>query len=108
MLRHYFSVALLNFRKTPFATLANVAVLALGLAAFIVACAGTGCWSRGDRQFASSDRTFVVSSRIQLADGSVVLRETPMTNPHVAGYLAPQAEMTRVRSSSLRPPRPFL
>ena len=30
MVRHYLSVALLNFRKTPFATLANVAVLALG------------------------------------------------------------------------------
>ena len=41
MVRHYFSVALLNFRKTPFATLANMAVLALGLTAFVAAYAVT-------------------------------------------------------------------
>jgi hypothetical protein len=31
MIRHYLSVALLNFRKAPVATPANVAVLSLGL-----------------------------------------------------------------------------
>jgi putative ABC transport system permease protein len=87
MLRHYFLVALLNFRKAPFATLANVVVLALGLTAFIAAYAVTGFWSRAESHFANADRTFVISSSIELGDGSVVLRETPVTNPYAASYL---------------------
>ena len=87
MVRHYFSVALLNFRKTPFATLANVAVLALGLTAFVAAYAVTGFWSRAESHFANANRTFVITSRMALADGTVVLREAPITNAYTASYL---------------------
>src|SRR5262249_460165 len=69
--------------------------LGLGLTAFVAAYALTGFWSRAESAFAKSDRTFVLSSRIQLADGSVVLRETPVTNPYAASYLRtdyPQSE----------------
>jgi putative ABC transport system permease protein len=85
--RHYYSVALLNFRKTPLAALANVSVLALGLTAFVATYAVTGFWSRAERHFANADRTFVISSSIQLADGTVVMRESPVTNPYAASYL---------------------
>jgi len=87
MVRHYFSVALLNFRKTPFATLANVAVLALGLTAFVAVYAVTGFWSRAESHFANADRAFVISTRMGLPDGTVVMRESPVTNPYVASYL---------------------
>jgi len=97
MLRHYFSVALVNFRKAPFATLANVAVLALGLTAFVAAYAVTGFWSRAENHFANADRTFVITSRMALADGTVVMSESAVTNAYAASYLRadyPEIEAT--------------
>ena len=96
MLRHYFSVALLNFRKTPFATLANVAVLGLGLTAFVAAYAVTGFWSRAESHFANANRTFVITSRMQLADGTVVFPEAPVTNSYAASYL--RADYPRIEA----------
>lgn len=104
MVGHYFAVALLNFRKAPFATFANVAVLGLGLAAFIAAYAVIGFWDRAERHFANADRTFVISSRIEQA-GNVVLRETAATNSYAASYLRtdyPQIEAV-ARAVSLGP-----
>jgi putative ABC transport system permease protein len=95
VLAHYLSVALLNFRKAPFAAVANVAVLALGLTAFVTVYAVIGFWGRAERPFANADRTFIISSRIEQA-GNVVLRETAATNPYVASYLLadyPQIEV---------------
>ena len=86
MLGHYFAVALLNFRKAPFATVANVAVLALGFTAFLAAYAVIGFWGRAERYFPNADRTYVISSRIEQA-GSVVLREIAATNSYAASYL---------------------
>jgi putative ABC transport system permease protein len=97
MLRHYFSVALVNFRKTPFAALANVAVLGLGLTAFVAVYAVTGFWSRADRQFANADRTFVITSHMALADGTTVMSEAAVTNAYAASYLRsdyPEIEAT--------------
>ena len=97
MVRHYFSVALLSFRKTPFATLANVAVLALGLTAFVAVYAVTEFWSRAESHFANANRTFVITSRMELADGTVVFREAPVTNAYAASYLRadyPEIEAT--------------
>jgi putative ABC transport system permease protein len=87
MLRHYLSVALLTFRKSPFVALANVTVLALGLTAFVTTYAVTDFWNGAERQFESSDRIFVISSRIEASDGSVVLDKIPVTNAYIANYL---------------------
>jgi len=87
MLGHYLSVAALTFSKSPFVALANVTVLALGLTAFVATYAVTDFWNGAERQFANSDRTFIISSRIEMTDGSVALYEMPATNPYLAGYL---------------------
>lgn len=88
MLGHYLSVAALTFRKSPFVALANVTVLALGLTAFVATYAVTDFWNGAERQFANSQRIFVISSRIEASDGSVVLEKTPATNPYIANYLS--------------------
>lgn len=87
MLRHYLAVAVLAFRKSPIVTIANVTVLGLGLTAFVAAYAVTAFWNGAERQFSNSQRTFIISSRIEMSDGSVALYETPATNPHIARYL---------------------
>jgi hypothetical protein len=87
MLGHYFSVAALNFRKSPIVALANVTVLALGLTAFVATYAVTDFWNGAERQFANSQRTYIISSRIEMKDGTVALYETPATNPFLAEHL---------------------
>jgi putative ABC transport system permease protein len=104
MVRHYLSVALLNFRKAPFAALANVVVLGLGLTAFVAVYAVIGFWSRAESHFPNANRTFVITSRMQLADGTVVFREAPVTNAYVASYLRadyPEIEATARAGSFL-------
>jgi len=64
MLGHCLSVAALTFRKSPFVALANVAVLALGLTAFVATYAVTDFWNGAEQQFENADRIFVISSRI--------------------------------------------
>ena len=87
MLGHYLSVAALTFRRSPFVALANVTVLALGLTAFVATYAVTDFWNGAERQFANSQRIFVISSRIVARDGSVVLDKVPATNPYIANHL---------------------
>jgi putative ABC transport system permease protein len=102
MLGHYLSVAALAFRKSPFVALANVTVLALGLTAFVATYAVTDFWNGAERQFANSQRTFIISSRIEMKDGTVALYESPITNPYLASHLPtyfPQIEaVARARS----------
>jgi putative ABC transport system permease protein len=76
-----------DFRKSPFVALANVTVLALGLTAFVATYAVTDFWNGAERQFANSQRIFVISSRIEASDGSVVLEKIPATNPYIAKHL---------------------
>jgi putative ABC transport system permease protein len=84
---HYLSVAGLNFRKAPLVALANVTVLALGLTAFVATYAVTDFWDSAEKQFANSQRTFVISSRIEMSDGTIALYEVPTTNAYLASYL---------------------
>ena len=100
MLGHYLSVAALTFRKSPFVALANITVLALGLTAFVATYAVTDFWNGAERQFENSDRIFVISSRIEASDGSVVLERIPATNPYIATHLPPR--MSRSRSITSR------
>ena len=87
MLGHYLSVAALTFRKSPFVALANITVLALGLTVFVATYAITDFWNGAERQFENADRIFVIASRIEANDGSVVLDKVPATNPYIANYL---------------------
>jgi hypothetical protein len=87
MLGHYLAVAALAFRKSPFVALANSTVLALGLTAFVATYAITDFWNGAERQFENADRIFVIASRIEANDGSVVLDKVPATNPYIANYL---------------------
>jgi putative ABC transport system permease protein len=104
MFGHYLSVAALTFRKSPLVALANVAVLALGLTAFVATYAVTDFWNGAEKQFANSQRTFIISSRIELNDGSVLV-DTPTTNLHIANHLptyVPRIEaVARARSLGL-------
>jgi putative ABC transport system permease protein len=87
VLGHYLSVAAVNFRKAPLVALANITVLALGLTAFVATYAVTDFWNSAEKQFANSQRTFVISSRIEMKDGTVALYEVPATNPFLAEHL---------------------
>jgi hypothetical protein len=62
-------------------------VLALGLTAFVATYAVTDFWNGAERQFANSQRTFVIWSRIEASDGSVLLEKIPATNPYIAAHL---------------------
>ena len=66
MLGHYLSVAVLTFRKSPFVAIANITVLALGLTAFVATYAVSDFWNGAERQFENAQRTFVISSRIEM------------------------------------------
>ena len=57
------------------------------VAAFVATYAITDFWNGAERQFENADRIFVIASRIEANDGSVVLDKVPATNPYIANYL---------------------
>jgi hypothetical protein len=69
VLRHYLVVAL-RLRRAPFVSLIKLLVLALGLTSFVVAYSPVSYWGQAERGFAKADRTFMMTTRIQLSDGS--------------------------------------
>ena len=86
MLRHYVSLALRNFRRSPGAALLNVLTLALGLVCFVIVSGFVGFWQRAEQQFPKSDRTYVVTSKRDFGDGTVPF-EQAFTSHYVARYL---------------------
>jgi putative ABC transport system permease protein len=86
MLRHYLSLALRNFRRSPAAATLNVFTLALGLVCFLIVAGTIGFWERADHQFPKTSRTYVVTSTFDFADGSGPGR-SPLTSDYVARYL---------------------
>jgi putative ABC transport system permease protein len=87
MLRHYLAIALRNLRRAPFTAAVNVFTLGLGLVTFIAAYAVVSFWSRGESQFANADRTFAVTTRMELRDGSVRTGMRPLTTQTYWAYL---------------------
>lgn len=77
-------------------------MLALGLTAFVATYAVTDFWNGAERQFANSQRAFVISSRIEMKDGTVARYETPATNryrlPH-AYFVHPACGTAHARPS---------
>src|SRR4029077_13015580 len=86
MLRHYLSLALRSFRRSPAAALLNVFTLALGLVCFLIVAGIVGFWERADHQFPKTSRTYVVTSRFVFGDGSLRAR-APLASSYVAKYL---------------------
>ena len=86
MLRHYLSVAVRNFRRSPAAATLNVFTLALGLVCFLIVAGTIGFWERSDHQFPKTARTYVVTSKFTFSDGAPP-GEGPLTPPYVAQYL---------------------
>jgi putative ABC transport system permease protein len=70
MLRHYLIVALRAFRRAPFLTLVKLLVLGLGLSCFVMAYSLFTYWRSAEGAFAKADRTYIMTTRIRLSDGS--------------------------------------
>jgi putative ABC transport system permease protein len=70
MLSHYLVVSLRSLRRAPFITLIKLLVLGLGLTCFVVAYSLVSYWGQAERGFAKADRTFMMTTRIELSDGS--------------------------------------
>jgi putative ABC transport system permease protein len=86
MIGHYVTIALRNFRRSPFTASINVFALALGLAAFVAAYAVTSYWERSERHFANADRTYVITAALAARDGGI-RAAGPRTNRLFAEYL---------------------
>src|SRR5262245_56547227 len=71
MIGHYLTIALRNFRRSPFTASINVFALALGLAAFVAAYGVVSYWERSERHFENADRTYVVTAALAARDGSI-------------------------------------
>jgi putative ABC transport system permease protein len=87
MLRHYFSIALRNLGRAPLTALISVTTLALGLVAFVAAYAVVGYWSHSERHFANADRTYVLTAKLALRDGSISTGAMPQTNELYEKYV---------------------
>lgn len=70
MLSHYFVVLLRSVGRTPFNSLIKLLVLALGLVCFVLSYLFVSYWGQAERGFAKADRTYVLTTRITLSDGS--------------------------------------
>jgi hypothetical protein len=70
MLRHYLVVSLRNLRRAPFVSAIKLLVLALGLTCFVIAFSLVSYWDQAERGFAKADRTYILTTRITLSDGS--------------------------------------
>jgi putative ABC transport system permease protein len=70
MLRHYVVVSLRSLRRAPFVSAIKLLVLALGLTCFIGAYALVSYWEQAERGFAKAERTYIMTTRITLSDGS--------------------------------------
>ena len=86
MIAHFLTVALASFRKAPFATIANVVTLALGLACFIATYGAASFLSSADTWHANADRSFVVGQRTSRPGGEMSAL-SPSANPTLARYL---------------------
>ncbi|HET7132681.1 MAG TPA: ABC transporter permease, partial [Gammaproteobacteria bacterium] len=84
MLVHYLSITLRNLRRAPLAAAVNVATLALGFTCFVGAFAFVTLWQRSEQHFANADRIAVLTTTIEVLDGSLSFVNDP-TTPIVAG-----------------------
>ncbi len=87
MLKHYLLTALLNLRRAPVVTLINVLALALGIATFVTAYAVAAFWGSADRQFANSNRTYVLTINATIRGFDFSFENEPQVPPQMARYL---------------------
>jgi hypothetical protein len=70
MVSHYLVVSLRSLRRAPFVSSIKLLVLALGLTCFVIAYSLVSYWDQAERGFAKADRTYILTTRITLSDGS--------------------------------------
>ncbi|HZF31492.1 MAG TPA: ABC transporter permease [Gammaproteobacteria bacterium] len=87
VLNHYLSLALRNLRRSPVAAAVNVVTLALGLACFVGAYAFVTFWQRSEQHFANADRIAVLTTNVEVLDGSLSVADDTSTSVHAAKYL---------------------
>ena len=87
MFSHYLRIALRNLQRAPFTALINVTALALGLVSFVTAYAVVSYWDRSERHFANADRTYAITAKLALRDGSISTGVMPQTNELYERYL---------------------
>jgi putative ABC transport system permease protein len=87
MVGHYLVVTLRRLRATPFASLANVLTLVIGLVCFLAAYGGAVFWRSGDARYVRMDGIFVVAQRFT-RPGETPPTATPLlSSPTLAKYL---------------------
>src|SRR5690554_864856 len=87
MFTHYLTIALRTLGRAPFTALVNVFTLALGLVSFVAAYAVVAYWHGGERHFANTGRTYVITASLALRDGSIATGTMPQTNELYERYL---------------------
>jgi putative ABC transport system permease protein len=76
-----------NLRRAPVAAAVNVITLALGFACFVGAFAFVTLWQRSERHFANADRIAVLTTTIEVLDGSLAFVDDPSSSMLAASYL---------------------
>ncbi|MDF1624002.1 MAG: ABC transporter permease [Pseudohongiella nitratireducens] len=88
MLKHYLLAAWLSFRHNTISSISNILMLSLGLTCFIFTFSLTEYWNNAESHFPNADRTLVIGSQWQLADGSASGGvNLPLSPHHLRGYL---------------------
>ena len=104
MLTHYLTATLRAYAKAPLTTGIAIAVLAIGLAAFVAAYAAVEFWGRADRHLVRSEEVFVATTQLLIADDPNPPGVVPLSTYWLAQYLEadfPQIErVARVNALS--------
>ena len=87
MFGHYLNIALRNLHRAPGTALVNLFALSLGLVCFVAAYAVVDYWNHSERRFANADRTYVITAKLALRDGSISTGVMPQTNELYERYL---------------------
>lgn len=87
MLKHYVTIALRSFGRSPFTSSVNIFALALGLAAFVTAYGVVNYWDGSERHFTNAGRTYVVTADLESSDGSIRTGNRPMSNRLFAEHM---------------------
>jgi putative ABC transport system permease protein len=87
VLKHYVTIALRSFGRSPFTSSVNIFALALGLAAFVTAYGVVNYWDGSERHFTNAGRTYVVTADLESRDGSIRTGERPISNRLFAEHL---------------------
>ena len=87
MLKHYLTATVRSYAKAPLTTGISIAVLAIGVSAFVAAYAVVEFWSRADRHLVRSDNVFVATTQLLDRDEPNPPGSVPRSTYWLAQYL---------------------